>query len=854
VAGGQVVGRARVVLDVDKKRFNRDFGDAEERTHRMSRALGTALKAGAVAGGAALVGTAYAAKRWVDAAKEAEVSQGRMQQQLRALGIDYDKHAAQIEKVIQRQSKLAALDDEELQASFTQLVRVTKDVNRALELNALAADVARGKNISLEAATGIVTKAALGQVGALRRQGIDIPKVTDAQDKLRASKQKVTAEEMNAAKAADDTATRQRAIAALQTTFAGQAEKYGKSGAAAQERVGVAVENLEEALGKKLLPVLARVLNTVADWVARLSESERVQEIATRVIEELGTAFERTRAVIARTVEIVARVISFFDRHRTLLTLLIGVLASATAGLIAYNTYVAITTAATSAWAARQWILNAALTANPIGLVIAAVAALVIGIIIAWKRSETFRTVVTGAFNAVRNSALTAVSFILGLFDKWLGAYELLFHVLGKLRGKFGAPFRAVEGQIGRARDRVRELKEGVDSLRSRTVDVNVRIKIGGRTHDTAHGIKNDGVVGAVSAAASAWGAQNAMALAGTPTGSSGGLQPYILDELAIGQNLFGLHLSSGVRPGARTSTGNVSLHSVGGAIDMVGPPEAMAMYAQAVAGRPGIAEVIYTPVGAWYPGAGWTRPTGSVAAGHYDHVHVGARGDGIIGVSSSNARRLVALGDGLIGDGVVPPGTKRRAARKAIRKLPRRGARKRLRSIVRRLPLGPGEIHEPFGGATSELPAWLEEAIFDAEATETRLDDIAARRRAIDFLNGQLGVALDASERLPIKREIRRFEDEISELQKETEGPSGAEQQARIEQEARSFLGAFFGQQREWGSDIALARGPGATKASRSGSDGGRSVVNNFYFNKPPEDLFPLMRSAEFAAGAVLG
>jgi len=55
------------------------------------------------------------------------------------------------------------------------------------------------------------------------------------------------------------------------------------------------------------------------------------------------------------------------------------------------------TSAATKAWAAAQWVLNAALSANPFGLVVIAVAALVAGIIIAYKKSETFREIVQAA-------------------------------------------------------------------------------------------------------------------------------------------------------------------------------------------------------------------------------------------------------------------------------------------------------------------------------------------------------------------------------------------------------------------------------------------------------------------------
>jgi hypothetical protein len=56
---------------------------------------------------------------------------------------------------------------------------------------------------------------------------------------------------------------------------------------------------------------------------------------------------------------------------------------------------------ATKAAAAAQWLLNIALNANPIGLIIIAIVALVAAFVLLWKNSETFRTIVTGVFNAV---------------------------------------------------------------------------------------------------------------------------------------------------------------------------------------------------------------------------------------------------------------------------------------------------------------------------------------------------------------------------------------------------------------------------------------------------------------------
>lgn len=49
---------------------------------------------------------------------------------------------------------------------------------------------------------------------------------------------------------------------------------------------------------------------------------------------------------------------------------------------------------ATGAMTAAQWLLNAAMTANPIGIVIVAIVALVAAVVIAYKKSETFRRIV----------------------------------------------------------------------------------------------------------------------------------------------------------------------------------------------------------------------------------------------------------------------------------------------------------------------------------------------------------------------------------------------------------------------------------------------------------------------------
>lgn len=82
--------------------------------------------------------------------------------------------------------------------------------------------------------------------------------------------------------------------------------------------------------------------------------------------------------------------------------------------------------AATLAWTAVQWALNAAMAANPLGLIIIAIIALVAGIVLLWTKSETFRTIVIAVWNAIKAAALAVVNWFMNtalpfLMSVWNG-------------------------------------------------------------------------------------------------------------------------------------------------------------------------------------------------------------------------------------------------------------------------------------------------------------------------------------------------------------------------------------------------------------------------------------------------
>lgn len=78
-----------------------------------------------------------------------------------------------------------------------------------------------------------------------------------------------------------------------------------------------------------------------------------------------------------------------------------------------YRGAILVGTAVTNGMAAAQALLNAVMSLNPFVLVAIALAALVAGIVVAYKRSETFRAIVTAAWQGIQKAAQFAWNNVL---------------------------------------------------------------------------------------------------------------------------------------------------------------------------------------------------------------------------------------------------------------------------------------------------------------------------------------------------------------------------------------------------------------------------------------------------------
>lgn len=361
----------------------------------------------------------------------------------------------------------------------------------------------------------------------------------------------------------------------------------------------------------------------------------------------------------AKLASILTTVLGLVREHGTATKIVIGVVAGLAVGILLLNAALGIYNTAQAAALVFTNATNAALIAQRALMAVSILGAIILlaaGLVLLWKKSETFRKIVIGTWNAIKKVFEFVVNFIrdhwqlilavmlgpLGLFiDAFVTHFDairdLAVAVFEKLRTVARFVFDRVRAFVLPVVDKVKDLigfvkdlwgaiQSGIDKISGPLGKVaDLFGKISGFIEGAAggvgsfFGIGSDGVVGVGGGLGSIAGA------------GSSSISPTLWDDIALGQS-FGLGVASGYRPGAVTSTGNPSLHGVypAKAVDMSGSAAAMRAFFFTEVGRAaatGLREVIHSPLW-WHPGVGITAipaSAGTVLADHYNHVHVGS-------------------------------------------------------------------------------------------------------------------------------------------------------------------------------------------------------------------------------------
>ena len=170
-------------------------------------------------------------------------------------------------------------------------------------------------------------------------------------------------------------------------------------------------------MAEKLMPALSQVMQNLAPAIPAIVHA----------LQPLGSLV----AALAPSIAAMLAVLAPLAPH---LVVLVSAVKAATAAMALYQTLtlawsVASKVAGNAAkiWAGVQWLLNAAMSANPIGLVVVAIGALVAAFVTAYQRSETFRNIVQGAWEGIKTAVAAAWdTYIKPAIDKFMEGVRAL--------------------------------------------------------------------------------------------------------------------------------------------------------------------------------------------------------------------------------------------------------------------------------------------------------------------------------------------------------------------------------------------------------------------------------------------
>jgi hypothetical protein len=248
-----------------------------------SRLFGHFTNSVAYAGSALIggFGLTYALESTIKAASSSESAMASLRTQLGHLGISWSANREHIESTIKSQVRLTAFTSGELTASFTNLVTRTGSVNKAFQLNALAADIARRRHWSLEKASQTVIRAMNGNARAATALNLPLVNTAKIQEDAAAKGVKLTNAQLKQAVATQllGNATR---------VYGGQAAAFLTTTAGKQALFRAELLESQEIIGRALLPTFNRLISRFSNYIDRLNRTGKLQRDVNRVVSTTG--------------------------------------------------------------------------------------------------------------------------------------------------------------------------------------------------------------------------------------------------------------------------------------------------------------------------------------------------------------------------------------------------------------------------------------------------------------------------------------------------------------------------------------------------------------------------------------
>jgi hypothetical protein len=416
----------KVVIAGDSSGASKAMADTASAADKMQAGM---QKAGAVAAGA-MAATAAGAVKAVGAASDLQQSMGAVESVFGAASgtiEDFADTAAQSVGLSSREfNELASVS-----GAMLQNLGYSADdaAQKTIDLSKRAADLAAVFGGPASQAMDAMNAALRGEYDSLEQYGVKLSESAVQQQALTET-HKTAASQLTAnekAQAALNLIMQQSAAAA------GQFNAESGTLAVQQQQLKASFEDTAAQLGTVLLPYFEKFVGWLQQAVTWISQNQALVQalvvgvggLAAAVLAINGAmaAWSAATAAWTAATKIAAGVQALFKAE---------IVASTAATVAAKGAQMAIT-AATKTWVVVQKAINLALTANPIGLVVAAIGALVAIVVKAYQESETFRAIVDKLWQLLQNTLGAAINVVVGAFQAMVNIIKSVWDWMSRL-------------------------------------------------------------------------------------------------------------------------------------------------------------------------------------------------------------------------------------------------------------------------------------------------------------------------------------------------------------------------------------------------------------------------------------
>jgi hypothetical protein len=137
--------------------------------------------------------------------------------------------------------------------------------------------------------------------------------------------------------------------------------------------------------------------------------------------------------VVEKALPLLTAMGSWAQENTTTFLVIAGVIGGIGVAILAANAAIRIWTLGTQIAAAAQFIWNAALTANPLGLIVIGIAAVIAILAILYTKFEGVRKVVDNVFGFIKDVVNGSIDIITTYVQTVLGVYKTIFNTIAKL-------------------------------------------------------------------------------------------------------------------------------------------------------------------------------------------------------------------------------------------------------------------------------------------------------------------------------------------------------------------------------------------------------------------------------------